>query len=73
MLLATGIPAEITEPMLRALFSQFPGLTDLRTVPERGLAFVEYASETAAIPALSALNGFRMTDTAALSVAFAKK
>ena len=72
-LLVTGVPAELTREMLLALFGAFAGARDVRHVPERGLAFVEYESENAATPALLALNGFQVTPQARLAVAYAPK
>ncbi|RYE82218.1 MAG: hypothetical protein EOO65_05795, partial [Methanosarcinales archaeon] len=72
VLLVSNIPPEVTPLMLRALFGQFAGLLDVRPVADRGLAFVEFDSESSSLPALQGLHNFRVTSTHALSVAFAK-
>jgi hypothetical protein len=48
------------------------GLNGVRSVPQRGLAFIEFTSELAAAPALQNLNNFRLSDEASLSVSFAR-
>ena len=72
-LLVTGLPSEVNKEMLQALFGAFAGLREVRHVPERGLALVDYESEATATPALLALNNFQVTPSAKLSVAYAPK
>jgi RNA recognition motif-containing protein len=55
-----------------AVSPPFSGLNSVRSVPQRGLAFVEFTSELAAAPALQNLNNFRLSDEASLSVSFAR-
>ncbi|KJH47224.1 Fe-S protein assembly co-chaperone HscB [Dictyocaulus viviparus] len=46
ILFCTNLPDEATTDMLQILFNQFPGLRDIRLVPNRsGIAFVEFESE----------------------------
>jgi U2 small nuclear ribonucleoprotein B'' len=73
VLLASNIPGEATDIMMRALFGKYAGLKDIRLIPERGLAFIEYETEGMALPALQGLNNFRMTATHVMNVTFAKK
>ena len=73
ILLASGLPAEATEPMIVALFGRFPGLKDVRLIAERGLAFVEYSEHAQSAAAQAALNGFALTAASSMAVAFAKK
>jgi hypothetical protein len=73
MLLAGNLPPELNDIMLRALFGRFPGFVDVRLIPERGLAFVEFADEGSSTVALQGLNNFRLTATHLMSVAYAKK
>ena len=73
ILLASGLPPELTVQMVVALFGRFPGLKDVRLIAERGLAFVEYEEHAQAAASLAALNGFNLTATSAMAVAYAKK
>ena len=46
----------------KILVSRFPGLRDIRLVPNRsGIAFVEFDSEEVAAPARMALNNFKIS------------
>lgn len=72
-LLVTGLPSEVNKEMLQALFGAFAGLKEVRHVPERGLALVDYSNEATATPALLALNNFQISPTAKLSIAYAPK
>lgn len=69
-LLVSSLPADATEPLIRALFGRFPGFAELRHLPERGLAFCSYSTEQEATAALLALNGFRLTNMHSLAVAY---
>ena len=70
-LLASSLPADATEPLVKALFGRFPGFLELRLIQERGLAFITYSTEQEATAALMALNGFRLTNVHSLSVGYA--
>lgn len=73
VLLVQGLPAGTTGEAIRGLFGQYAGLTDVRPVVERGLAFVEFDSEAAAAPALHGLNNFRLAPDAVLSVTYTRQ
>lgn len=72
ILYATGLPPEITQIMLSKLFEQYPGFAEARMAPG-GQAFIEFADEMQAGIALDALNGFKLTSTNSLQLAFARK
>lgn len=72
-LLVQNLPDDVTEDELRKLFSQYAGLTDLRVISARNLAFVEYTNEAEATVALQGLNNFNLRDDEPLFVAYAKK
>jgi U2 small nuclear ribonucleoprotein B'' len=71
-LLAQNLPADVTEAALRALFAQYAGLRDVRLVPSRGLAFLEYEREADATPALQGLSNFRLSATHTMQLSYAK-
>ena len=70
--LARRYGAEALKESLRQLFGGFHGLVDVRVIESRGLAFVEFASEAAATPALQALHNFRMSAVTTLNVSYAR-
>jgi len=74
ILFCTNLPEETTEQMLHMLFSQFPGLKEVRLVPNRhDIAFVEFEMESQAVTAKDTLHHFKITPNQAMHVNFAKK
>eukprot|EP00053_Salpingoeca_punica_P009089 m.81363 g.81363 ORF g.81363 m.81363 type:complete len:310 (-) comp14872_c0_seq4:309-1238(-) len=74
ILFLTSLPVETTELMLSTLFNKFPGFKETRLVPSRhDIAFVEYDNELQASMAKNSLQGFKLTASATLQIAFAKK
>uniref|UniRef100_T1J4D5 RRM domain-containing protein n=1 Tax=Strigamia maritima TaxID=126957 RepID=T1J4D5_STRMM len=74
ILFLTNLPENTNEVMLSMLFSQFPGLKEVRLVPGRcDIAFVEYENDLQSAAARQALQGFRITAANAMKVSFAKK
>lgn len=74
ILFLTNLPEETTEVMLSMLFNQFPGFKEVRLVPGRhDIAFVEFENEVQSKAAKDALQGFKITPTNAMKIAFAKK
>ncbi|XP_022673262.1 U1 small nuclear ribonucleoprotein A-like [Varroa jacobsoni] len=74
ILFLTGLPEETNDVMLHVLFGQFPGFKEVRLVPGRpDIAFVEYEDEIQSSAAKNALQGFKVTPTAAIRITFAKK
>eukprot|EP00937_MAST-01D_sp_MAST-1D-sp2_P003896 g3896.t1 len=73
VLLAAGLPAQVTAEMLQALFRQYHGFREVRLAGGKGVAFVEYENDVQAGVAVEGLDGFKLTPTDLMSVAFAKK
>ncbi|XP_026223729.1 U1 small nuclear ribonucleoprotein A-like [Anabas testudineus] len=74
ILFLTNLPEETNELMLSMLFNQFPGFKEVRLVPGRhDIAFVEFENEVQAGAAREALQGFKITQTNAMKISFAKK
>ena len=69
--LTQGADSEATKTLLSGLFGVFHGLTDIRVVAERGLAFVEFVNESAATPALQALHNYKVSINQTLDVKYA--
>jgi U1 small nuclear ribonucleoprotein A len=72
-LFVDGLPADITEPILRSVFSKYGGFREVRLFEGKGIAFVEYDSEVSAGGALLGLNGLPLTAECTLKISFAKK
>jgi len=74
ILFLTALPEGVTQEMLKKLFSQFPGLKDIRMVPSRqDIAFIEYEDVNQATVAKNELSNFRMSKTYQLQVNYANK
>jgi len=74
ILFLTSLPEETNEMMLQMLFNQFPGFKEVRLVPGRhDIAFVEFENEMQSTAAKNALQGFKITHSHAMKIAFAKK
>ncbi|XP_022097783.1 U1 small nuclear ribonucleoprotein A-like [Acanthaster planci] len=74
ILFLTNLPEETNEQMLKMLFTQFQGFKEVRLVPGRhDIAFVEFENETQSGIAKDALQGFKITPTAAMKISYAKK
>nr|XP_020480181.1 U1 small nuclear ribonucleoprotein A [Monopterus albus]XP_020480182.1 U1 small nuclear ribonucleoprotein A [Monopterus albus] len=74
ILFLTNLPEETNELMLSMLFNQFPGFKEVRLVPGRhDIAFVEFENEVQSGAARDALQGFKITQTNAMKISFAKK
>lgn len=74
ILFLTNLPEETNELMLSMLFNQFPGFKEVRLVPGRhDIAFVEFDTEVQAGAARDALQGFKITQSNAMKISFAKK
>ncbi|KAL5480095.1 hypothetical protein EMCRGX_G023717 [Ephydatia muelleri] len=74
ILFLTNLPEETNDQMLIMLFQQFPGFREVRLVPGRSdIAFVEFENEGQSTEARASLQGFKITPTHAMKIAFAKK
>uniref|UniRef100_A0A914ZW13 RRM domain-containing protein n=1 Tax=Parascaris univalens TaxID=6257 RepID=A0A914ZW13_PARUN len=74
ILFCTNLPEETTEQMLSLLFNPYPGLKDIRRIPNRpDIAFVEFESEGEATVARNALNNFKITPSQVMHVNYANK
>ncbi|KAJ1105602.1 hypothetical protein NDU88_003007 [Pleurodeles waltl] len=74
ILFLTNLPEETNELMLSMLFNQFPGFKEVRLVPGRhDIAFVEFDNEVQSGAARDALQGFKITQSNAMKISFAKK
>ena len=72
-LFVENLANDMTEPILRTVFSKYGGFREVRLFPGKGIAFVEYDSEVNAGGALLGLNGLNLTTDCVLKISFAKK
>jgi len=72
-LFVENLPNEATDTMLSMLFRQYPGFQEVRLIPGRAVAFVDYQNEYQAGMALQGLQGFAMTPEVKLNLSYARK
>jgi U2 small nuclear ribonucleoprotein B'' len=71
-LLADGLPSECNNLMLEMLFRQYAGFKEVR-MPRQGLFFIEFEDEPHATVARQGLDGFLITATQKLKLAYGKE
>jgi U1 small nuclear ribonucleoprotein A len=72
-LFVENLPNEATDTMLSMLFRQYPGFQEVRLIPGRNVAFVDYENEHQAGMAMQGLQGFAMTPEVKLNLSYARK
>merc|ERR1719486_978360 len=72
-LFVENLPGEATDTMLSMLFRQYPGFQEVRLIPGRAVAFVDYENEHQAGMAMQGLQGFAMTPEVKLALSYARK
>lgn len=72
-LFVENLPEGVTEMMLKMLFSSYPGFSEVRIIPGRQVAFVEFQQEMSAAMGMQALQDFAITPTNKLKISFARK
>jgi len=72
-LFVENLPGEATDTMLSMLFRQYPGFQEVRLIPGRAVAFVDYENEHQASMAVQGLQGFAMTPEVKLTLSYARK
>lgn len=72
-LFVENLPQEATDTMLSMLFRQYPGFQEVRLIPGRNVAFVDYQNEYQAGMAMQGLQGFAMTPEVKLHLTYARK
>lgn len=74
ILFLSNLPDETDDEMLRLLFEEFPGVQDVRLVPNRSdIAFVEFATAAQAGVGMQGLQGFKIDPQHAMTITYAKK
>merc|ERR1711990_173764 len=67
-LFVENLPNEATDTMLSMLFRQYPGFQEVRLIPGRAVALVDYENEHQAGMAMQGLQGFAMTPEVKLTL-----
>jgi len=73
VLFVENLSNDISELILKTVFSKYGGFREVRLFSGKGIAFVEYDSEVNAGGALLGLNGLNLTSDYILKISFAKK
>ncbi|EFP01907.1 CRE-RNP-3 protein [Caenorhabditis remanei] len=74
ILFCSNIPDETDPEQIQTIFGQFPGLREVRWMPNtKDFAFIEYESEDHSESARQALDNFRITPNHQIKVKFASK
>ena len=71
-LFVENLPNIINETALTILFKQYPGFQEVRLIPGRAVAFVDFGNELQAEIAIKGLNNFLVTPDKALKISLAK-
>lgn len=72
-LFVENLPQEANDTMLAMLFRQYPGFQEVRLIPGRNVAFVDYQNEYQSGMAMQGLQGFAMTPEVKLKLSYARK
>uniref|UniRef100_A0A7S2RXV7 RRM domain-containing protein n=1 Tax=Mucochytrium quahogii TaxID=96639 RepID=A0A7S2RXV7_9STRA len=73
ILFVTELPAECEKTALEILFKQYNGYKEVRVVPSRNVAFIEFDTIPNATLAKLGLSGFKVSETHTLKLDFAKQ
>ena len=72
VLVASSLPPECTSDMLEILFKDYPGFVSARS-PRVGVGVIDFKYQHEAAGAMAALNGFKLTPTVCLTLAYGKE
>lgn len=67
------LETSVTEAFLENIFSLYPGFKEVRFIPEKGVAFIEFFEAKDASGALAGLNGFKVSPTCQFFITYAKR
>jgi len=67
------LESSVTEGFLENIFSLYLGFKEVRLIPEKGVAFVEFFEAKDASGALAGLNGFKVSPTCQFFITYAKR
>jgi len=72
ILFVENLTPTVTADMLETVFAQYPGYREVRMIPTKRVAFVEYEDDFKAGLAMSSLNGNKLGDYQ-LQISYAKR
>ncbi|CAG9328471.1 SNRPA [Blepharisma stoltei] len=67
------IDSSIPENVIASLFSLYKGYKEVRMIPEKRVAFIEFDEDFQAAKALEGLNGYKITENCQLIISYAKR
>ena len=73
ILFVENLTQEVTESVLKTVFSKYNGFREVRLFSGKGIAFIEYDTDINAGTALIGLNNMALTNDCTLQISFAKK
>mmetsp|Transcript_27195 Transcript_27195/g.48843 ORF Transcript_27195/g.48843 Transcript_27195/m.48843 type:complete len:210 (+) Transcript_27195:181-810(+) len=73
ILFLEGLSSEVSDSLLKALFGLYPGFIDVRCIPNKRVAFIEFENQQQASLALAGLAGYYISPRVVLNVAYAKR
>lgn len=73
ILFVDKLTPDATQELLMAHFAKYQGFREVRLIPGKNVAFVEYDADVQAGVALVGLNGAKITDNCTLKINYAKK
>jgi RNA recognition motif-containing protein len=63
----------VTSAKLNKIFSEYKGFREVRHIPEKGVAFVEFDNDTQATHSLMQIQSFKFEDGHRLNASYARK
>lgn len=73
ILFVEGLDSSITEHSLQLVFSLYEGLSEVRLIPEKQVAFVEFKNSSQANRALKGLNSYYFNPSSQFRINYAKR
>jgi len=73
ILFVENLPENTNDVNLQMLFQAYPGFKEVRIVPGKGVAFVEYENEAQSGVAMANLQHFKLSPTNLIVISYAKK
>lgn len=73
ILFLEGLSTEVSPALLEGLFGLYPGFREVRCIPSKRVAFIEYENQQQSSLALAGLAGYYISPRVVLNVAYAKR
>jgi RNA recognition motif-containing protein len=73
LLLIENLPENVSLEALRSIFSKRPGFVEVRLIPSRGIAFIEFTDEHTSAAALTELQDYPLQDGMCIHLSYARR